>query len=134
MQKNLSKITQKVIQIRRSQHLSGNVSGTSSRAGERRGRRHESLKHNISDVDDSDSQSASLSSKSSGRGKYHTGGGILSGSIDEYDDEESQISELQELTLKTGMKPMANRAERFVSVGLNNIKRKKSNINPATHK
>lgn len=46
---------------------------------------------------------------------------------EEYDDEtESEISELQELTLKTGMKPMAARADRFVSVGLNNVKKQKS--------
>lgn len=54
--------------------------------------------------------------------------GRLTGIInEEYDDEsESEISELQELTLKTGMKPMAARADRFVNVGLNNVKRQKS--------
>jgi hypothetical protein len=45
--------------------------------------------------------------------------------IEEVDDEESQISELAELTMKTGMKPLAKRSERFLNVGLSVSKKKK---------
>jgi hypothetical protein len=42
----------------------------------------------------------------------------MSGAIEEVDDEESVISELAELTMKTGMKPLAKKSDRFLSIGL----------------
>ena len=46
--------------------------------------------------------------------------------ISEVDDEESEISELAELTMKTGMKPLAKKSERFLQMGLTNSVKKKA--------
>ena len=52
----------------------------------------------------------------------------MSGAIEEVDDEEeSVISELAELTKKTGMKPLAKKSERFLNVGLSNANKRPNN-------
>jgi hypothetical protein len=52
----------------------------------------------------------------------------MSGAIEEVDDEEeSVISELAELTKKTGMKPLAKKSDRFLSVGLSDAKKRPNN-------
>lgn len=46
------------------------------------------------------------------------------GNVISDDDSESMISELAELTKKTGMRPLAKKSERFISVGISNIKKR----------